>query len=110
MTTLTYLPTYGAAGDLEPRVFKSQFGEGYQQRTADGLHPLARKWNVEFADRNLTDANAIDAFFAAANGVLSFTWTPPSGVVGQWLCPKWNRVAAGYNNWTISAAFEEVFE
>lgn len=110
MTTLTYLPTYGAAGDYEPKVFTSKFGEGYQQRLGDGVHPMARKWSLEFADRSLSEASAIEAFFLAANGLLSFTWVPPSGASGQWVCPKWRLVAAGYNNWSVSAELEEVFE
>lgn len=106
----TYPPTYGAAATSKPKVWTSQFGEGYEQRTGEGLHALNRKWSLEFADRNPTDADAMEAFLVALNGIQHFTWTPPSGAVGQWVCREWRRAAVGYNNWTISAEFDEVFE
>ena len=108
MTTFTFSPKYGAALSKEPRVKMAQFGDGYQQRVGDGINTIAREWSLNF-EGTKSDIDAIDLFLTTEGGITSFNWTPPSGASGRWLCRNWSPSINEYDNWTLSATFEEMF-
>jgi len=108
MSTFTWSPAPGASQDKTPRVRTAQFGEGYQQRTGDGINPIARVWTLTFR-RVTSDIDAIDAFLSARNGQESFNWTPPTGSVGKFICKKWTETVPAMVLQEINCTFEEVF-
>jgi phage-related protein len=60
------------------RVLLSKFGDGYEQRSVDGINAIGLtaylKWdNLLVA----TEQDPITSFFDATNGVTPFYWTPP---------------------------------
>lgn len=110
MPTFTYTPSYGAALKTQPRVRKAQFGDGYSQRVADGINNAPRVWSLTFGKRTAADIDAIEAFLVTQAGTAYFTWTPPRGAVGKWICTTWDRGVDDVNNERLSATFEEVFE
>ena len=94
-----------------PRVLAAPFGDGYSQRTADGLNTMLRKWSVQFVNRSQADCDAIEAFLEAQGGCLSFNWTPPSGAAGLWICSVpdgWSRSPQTGGLANITCTFEEV--
>lgn len=110
MSTFTYVASYGSAVAQQPRVRQMAFGDGYEQRASFGINRQPRLWSLNFRARDNTDAAAIIAFFEARGGVENFSWTPPVGGAGKWVCRSWNRAIVGYNLSDIDATFEEVFE
>lgn len=108
MTTFTYVPLYGVNLTKAPKVRKAQFGDGYQQRTADGINYNGRVWAVTFEDTK-ENIELIDTFLSTEDGITSFDWVPPTGATGKWLCPTWKVTAVAYGKWILSATFEEVF-
>ena len=107
----TYVPEFGAQKQEKPRVTNIQLGDGYSQRVASGINTRAQVWNLVFANREKTEADAIDAFLQARNGVESFDWTPPDLVVAKkFVCQEWNRTIEKANRYTITATFVEVFD
>ena len=106
----TYVPDYGASVTYKPAVTKIQFGDGYSQRTAQGINSVKRVWQLSFNNRSTADSDAMLAFFASMKGATSFDWTPPTGVVGKFICQEWSSNASAYEGWNVSATFEEVFE
>jgi phage-related protein len=108
MSVFNYAVSYGASVSKKPRVKRTSFGGGYQQRVADGINANVRVWAVRFTGLP-SRLDLIEAFFETENGVASFDWTPPSGAIGKWLCQEWKRGFEGYNNETITATFVEVF-
>lgn len=108
MATFTWLPAYNGAVSVAPRVMKSQFGDGYQQRVADGINTQPRAWSLVFTN-SVTVSDAIVAFLVARNGVESFDWTPPSGAAGKFLCEEWQEEYLTDNVRRVSAVFREVF-
>ncbi len=106
--TFTYVPAYGARLQSTPRVRSAQFGDGYQQRVADGINSNRRVWNLTFS-KTQSDIDTILNFLEGEAGVTAFTWTPPRGSSGSWVCPEWgNAVNDGYDQ--LTATFIEVFE
>lgn len=108
--TFSYTPNYGASSARKPRVNKVSFGDGYEQRFVDGIHTLKEVWTMAFNDRELTEANAIDAFLQARGGIEYFYWTPPDGVEGKYVCDEWERSATFGSRRTITATFRQVFD
>jgi len=108
--TFTWDVSIGSGSESKARIKKAQFGDGYAQRTGDGLNPILQTWPVTIKAKSLAEADAIEAFLEARAGVEAFTWTPtgasaPISVV----CESWSRrdrVASS----AITASFERVFE
>ncbi len=81
MATFPYTPDWGAAPELQPRVLQAKFGDGYDQRTADGLNDLLSTWKLSFSVRTQAEATAIAAWFARHRAhVTAFDW---AGVWGD---------------------------
>lgn len=110
MPTFTYSPSYSVSLTAEPRIKRSRFGDGYEQRVSDGINIVARKWSVEFSMRYQSEIDPIVAFLNTQNAIYSFDWTPPYGAAGKWVCDSYAlRVDKG-NMYSLSAVFREVFE
>lgn len=109
MATFNYAYSPGPTKEVMPRVVQAKFGDGYEQRVADGINFKPRMWNVIFSGKSITDANNIDNFLLARGGVESFNWTPPRGAAGVFVCRKWTTSEDTHNSVTITATFEEVF-
>jgi phage-related protein len=108
MSTFTWSPAPNATQQKQTRVKTAVFGDGYQQRVADGINTTPRSWSLTFT-RKTADVDAIEAFLDARNGTESFDWLPPSGVTGKWICKSWPRTVIHNSVQAISATFEEVF-
>lgn len=110
MATFTYIADFTASKGVKPRVRAVRFGDGYEQRTADGINTQPAAWALSFNIRTDTEANAIETFLATQAGITVFDWTPPSGSAMRVICREWNRVAQAYNVNSITCTFEQVFE
>lgn len=111
MSTFTYLTDYQTPKTVEPSVTVIKFGDGYEQRQKKGINNQPQKWDLQFQNRTDTEANAIEAFFVAREGVESFDWTPPdSGTALKFVCRSWRKTPEHGGIWTITASFDQVFE
>lgn len=110
MAVFTYIADFGATAEYDPRVRVARFGDGYEQRVADGVNPMAEAWALTFAVRTDSEAAGIVGFLAARGGFEAFDWTRPDGVSIRVVCRKWNRTLDRYNMNTVTARFERVYE
>jgi phage-related protein len=110
MATFTYTPDYGAQVSVKPRVRVAQFGDGYEQRSADGINTRAQMWSLQFANRTDTETGNIITFLENRNGVEAFDWTPPNGSAIKVVCREWSKTAVRYNLNNVAATFQQVFE
>lgn len=108
MTTFTHIPSVGVNLSSDFKVRQSQFGDGYQQRVGDGINTNARSWSVSF-NNDATTIDTIQAFLDVEKGVTSFTWVPPVGASGRFICAGYSRSIDDYDNETLRATFKEVF-
>lgn len=109
MTTWTWPIAAGERVEITPRVRVSKFGDGYEQRVADGINTLPRKWSIRLAASTAT-VNAADAFLRARGGVESFDWVALDGRPGRWVCRTWSVSYDSGDGAELAATFEEVFE
>ena len=69
------VPDKGLSKKNSPVVFISQFGDGYQQRVANGINNLKQDFAVSFATRPKAEIDDIIGFFESTNGVTAFNFT-----------------------------------
>ena len=105
-------PAYGANKSSAPKVRKTQFGDGYDQRITFGLNQNPKTWDLTW--QNITEANSdtIETFLdaRAADGA-SFDWTPPDeSTAYKWVCEAWQKTISYTGRATITATFRQVFE
>jgi len=110
MSTFTFIPSTSARRAVAPRVRRVAFGDGYEQRVADGINTRAEEWGLSFVGKTDTEANAIETFLEARGGVESFNWTTPKGEAIKVVCDRWDRTFSEINMNTISAVFRRVYE
>lgn len=108
MATFTWTPDAGAAGEHEPSRRTVKFGDGYEQRAPNGINVDMAKWSsLSFSGRSAAEGAAIAAFLKARGGTESFTWTPPGGTSGNYVCPKWTEKPVSYGT-VVTADFYQV--
>lgn len=108
MATFTWTPDTGAEMTRAPRIRSVQFGDGYEQRAADGINADLRKYTLSFTGRSATDSTAILAFLETQGGVTSFDYTHPGDSSRKFVCKEWSASDDGYNLKGIRATFQQV--
>lgn len=101
----------GSGIDYEPRVRRANFGDGYSQRSGDGLNALSRKLQANFQVLTYAEAKTLLDFFEERKGYLPFMWTPPDETVArQWIAPSWKKTYTGKRITDVSVTLEETFD
>ena len=93
------------------RTNSAQFGDGYEQASADGINNQIDKWTLVWENANTEDMDAVATFLEAQQGYLPFYWTPPRGNLGSvlWKCKSYTRSNFNSLSDTINAVFERWF-
>lgn len=110
MATFTVTPDFGVSLTEEPRVLRSRFGDGYEQRVGDGINIRPQVWSLRWSVRTASERDTILAFLRAENGITPFDWTPPGGTAGKYVCDSWTYTPENAVSNTITATFRQVFE
>ena len=112
----TIIPDKGMTRSNEPLVFVAEFGDGYQQRVANGINNLKQEFSVSFATREKAEIDDIVGFFESTNGVTAFDFTfPDTNASGNEETVK-VYVTQFSQNWdydnfyTLRATFRRVYE
>ena len=116
------VPDRGMARSSQPLVRSARFGDGYEQRLADGLNSLSETFNVTFSNRTKAEADDINAFFNAKKGVSSFNFTFPDDnssatdskgnkvTTIKVVCSQWSQSYTDFQGSSVSATFNRVYE
>ena len=75
MDIFDYAPSWNSKIQRKPKVLVADFGDGYTQRTANGINHNKEEWNLSFTKRKDTEADAIEAFLETQGGSTAFLWT-----------------------------------
>lgn len=62
----------------KPRIRRFSFGDGYEQRIADGINTLGQMFDVRFTNRTKTEMDLLIDFFETKNSVTPFAYSPPN--------------------------------
>ena len=98
-----------------PRVLKATFGDGYEQRIADGINNIQEEYSIAFNNRTKEEIEDITAFLASKNGVTSFDFTiPDSNNSGEStvkvVCEQYSQNYTYGDFYGCTAMFRRVYE
>jgi len=106
-------PSYNATVEHAPRVITVAFGNGYEQRTQDGIYNGLINFSATFEMRTEKEARAIIQFLRARRGAESFgiKHLPPIyadvGFRKLFVCSSFNSTFTFFDNYTVKATFLE---
>lgn len=101
----------GAAGQTKAAIIEAKFGDGYGQRTEDGLNSISQTWPLTWSLLTVAEADIIEGFLIAKKGSQAFLWTPPrASAPRKWVCKAWKRTPLNAFYDAFSCTFEEVFD
>ena len=105
-------PTYNTKKSITPNQKIVRFADGYEHRIIFGVpeHQIPNVFQLTF-NVSVIDANTIMTFLKdrMLDGA-SFTFTPPNGSAGQYVCDQFNEDMMLSNRSSVRATFREVFE
>ncbi len=95
---------------VRPRVNEAVFGDGYSQRSGDGLNAVSRSFLAQWP--LLTVAQLVEIeFFLETHISTPFRWTAPlQAVERRWIAIEWTPGYAGADIVSLSATFKQVFD
>jgi phage-related protein len=96
-----------------PKVHVVTFGDGYEQRIADGINNLSQSMNVTFNTRPKAEIDDLVAFFESLGGVNKFRMTIDDSNGNETIkvvCKSWNQTWNYDNFYSLSTTLERVYE
>ena len=113
--SLQVLPDKGLSRQSTPRVLKVQFGDGYEQRIAEGLNSSNENYQISYSNRPKAEIDDIAAFMDEKKGVTSFNYVIPDTNNGgettiKVVCDQYNLVYVSDSSYTFTATFRRVYE
>ncbi|ECM3181154.1 phage tail protein [Salmonella enterica subsp. enterica serovar Newport] len=108
METLRYEARPGMQTTMKPAVRVVKFGDGYEQRSPDGLNPLLRSYSPVFRVKDDMEAKVLDAFFTRHGSWKAFLWrSPVTNRTVRVVCREWSTTTD--NPWMdFHCQFDEV--
>ena len=108
-----WTPSYNLSINHSPRVNSVVFGNGYEQRTPDGIYTGLIKMDVTLDLRNQAESSAILHFLKVRKATESFTVKnlPPiyadEALKKRFVCPIFSSNFAFHDNYSIKTSFIE---
>lgn len=91
----------------KPRTRVAQFGDGYAQRSKDGINHDLRSHTIKFKNSDSV-INDIEQFLEDRAGVESFYYSYKEQPLRLYVCEEWSRVDIDFQTSEVSATFREV--
>lgn len=104
-------PSVGSGSKTTFRIFEAKFGDGYGQRSRDGLNHKVEEWPLRWNALTKTELDSITGFLDEQGGDIVFEWTPPEeSVARKFTCLSYQDTYLGAGNHALSATFKQVFD
>lgn len=101
----------GTSRSVTPRVRRNQYGDGYSQRTPDGINTFPRKATLRWNMLSYADAQAIEDFFVGLGGSAPFSYTlPGESTARKWTVVSWERSELDGQLQQVTAQLVEEFD
>ena len=109
-------PDKGFARSNAPRVLLANFGDGYEQRLADGINILDQTMTLSFTTRPKAEIDDLVAFFESLKGVDTFKFNLEDSNESSdtetiiCICSQWSQTWVYDNFYSLSATVRRVYE
>jgi phage-related protein len=108
-------PSYSSQLQIKPAVNLIKFGNGYEQRTPDGVNNNLLKFDLILEGRNKNETRAIAHFLHKRKASDSFFYDAPfpynfdnsQTYPKRFVCEEWNVTYNFYDNYNISIKISE---
>lgn len=87
METFDFIPLAMPTVSTKQRSVVAQFGDGYAQRSGDGINGNSEEWSLDFQGC-VEDINEIRDFLNRHGGWKSFIWVTPMGETQHFVTPE----------------------
>jgi phage-related protein len=110
------VPDNVMARQSTPSVLMIKFGDGYEQRAANGINSIQELFDVSFSPRQKSEIDDIIDFLDSKKGVTSFNFTIPdtNGTNNETtikvVCQEYATEFINSNFYGCSATFRRVYE
>ena len=95
----------------EYNILKISFGNGYEQRTVDGINSKEIKWSITYNNLSDSDRGTVWTFLDTVKAVDWFTWTPPGGTSTKFVVDgSVSEHAISGNLYSIGFNIRQVFD
>jgi len=115
MTTPTFpssvQPDWGMNPKVKPRVNRTDFGDGYTQRSSDGINTISLSVSLTWTNVTNAERDTLIDFFVAMGAITAFWWQKPGDTTPLlWTCGSWDdkSISAGY--YVVTAVFQQEFD
>jgi len=105
--TLIATPDKSMTKTVAPRVLQISFGDGYEQRIADGINSINETYSLSFKTRTKEDIDDIVVFLDAQKNVAKFLYTMPDSNNTTRTGEKDVKVVA--TNYSITYDYEDFY-
>jgi phage-related protein len=110
-----WAPSYASEIQSKPAVNLVKFGDGYEQRSEDGINNTLLKLNLTFEGREKQEARAITHFVNKRRGAQHFFFDAPfpynfdssQNYPKRFICEDWSIRYVFFNNYNISLTIVE---
>lgn len=110
----TFAPSVNPAFDIEdnrqPRLKKTEFGDGYTQRSRDGLNHDAKAVDLTWKNISVAEGEPIFAFFEARGGDEAFFYDVPFIGLVKWTAEAYKRNFTDPDTMSIAVSLKECFD
>lgn len=107
METFSWKVRPGMRAEREPRVQTIRFGDGYEQRRADGLNVLQSRYAIMLSGPHAT-MQEVDDFLMRHCSIRAFMWLPPGQTApAVFICRRWSTVKLARRT-EINGEFEQI--
>ena len=117
LTSTNRRPDKSFTRSSTPRVFITDFGDGYEQRLANGINNLVESYSITFNNRTKEEIDDITAFFANKGAVTAFNYVIPDSNNGgsgettvKVICDNWSQAYNHGDFYSCAATFRRVYE
>jgi phage-related protein len=109
---VTVVADRGLSRSATPRILVAKFGDGYEQRVADGVNPSDQNFSITFNNREAAKIYEIAAFFDAQTGkAFDLVVTDHSGdTTVKVVCEEYGITYISELFHSMSASFRRVYE
>ena len=105
-----WTPSYNVQVSHQPRIQSVQFGDGYEQRLADGINNDLLSFNLSFEGRTENEAASILHFLKSRGGFGPFYFKCPApySIIKKFVCKSFNSTFVFADNYNVQCQLEEV--
>ncbi|MGY2183274.1 phage tail protein [Pseudomonas agarici] len=106
--TFAWVPNKNSSPTINFRTKSSKFGDGYEQRSMDGINNRVQSWPLVFSGQKQRIMEIMQ-FLDRQAGAAAFYWTNPFGETALYRCDEYQPMDVGGNAYTLAATFEQAF-